>query len=405
MKRFAKLGAAVVLFAGLSQSAVAGPIVPLDAVVQPTDRMIVPAQFTLQFGASDRKIRRNLRAQGYTEITIVGRQLARATAEACKGGVRYRIEIRSSGRIRRANEIGQCKRVVTIDDAEKILQEDGYRRISIEEVGDVPFIAIACKQGDRIRVRMNKFGEITGRRELGRCQQALRPDDIRVKLREDGYNRIEFTDRQLPRYVAEACRNNRRIRLTINRRGEIRNRQRIGRCDPPLRPRQIRANLEERGLDRIEIVDNRPPRYVVEACRGQKRVEITLGHYGKILREYRIGRCQQPLTRANLLVEMRKNGYRRVRFNTIPGTDYETEACRERKRFTTRWTQYGEVISERDRGPCVSPRLAQIVGRFEDRGLKKATVIIEGCRRGRKIRITVDEFTGDRLDRQRVGRC
>jgi len=405
LNKLAKCGAAVLLIAGLAYPANAGPLVPQIEASRANERIVVPAQFSIQFGASDSKIRRNLRRAGYTEIQITGRQLARATAEACKAGVRYRIQIRSSGAIRRANEIGRCQQIITIEQAERILEQDGYKRINITENGNIPYIAIACREGERIRIRMNKFGEITGRRTLGECQRALRPDDIRAKLREDGYDRIRFTDRQLPRYIAEACRNGRHLELTINRRGVIRNRKRIGRCDPPIRARDIAELLGERGLDRIEVIKDRPPRYVVEACREQKRVEVTLGKYGKILREYRIGSCRPPLTRADLLVEMRKSGYRKVKFNTIPGSDYETEACRERKRVLTRWTNYGEAINERERGRCVSPRLEDITGRFSDRGLKKVRLYVEGCRRGRKIRILIDEFTGDRLGRERVGRC
>jgi len=405
LRRLITLGAAGLLSACFTITAGAAPALPKLEKQQSIGLSIHEAQFTIQLGASDRKIRRNLRAEGYTEIEITGRQLARATAEACKDGIRYRLQIRSSGRIRRANEIGRCKQVITIEQAERILEEDGFKRINVTENGDIPYIAIACKNNERIRLRMNKFGEITGQRNLGECQRALRPDDIRAKLREDGYNRIVFTDRQLPRYVAEACRNNRKFELVMNRRGRIRDQKRIGRCEPPIKSGDIQELMTERGLDRIEIVDETPPRFVVEACRGLKRVEITLGKYGKILREYNVGRCPPALTRADLLVEMRKNGYRKIRFNTIPGKNYETEACRNRKRFVTRWSQYGEVTKERNRGSCVSPRLEDIVSRFTDRGLKDVTIMIEGCRRGRKIRMTLDEFTGDRLERNRVGRC
>ncbi len=405
MNRRAILSAAVLLFAGLALPANAASIVPKIDTNTRAESPLHQAQFTLQFGASDSKIRRNLRQQGYSEIEITGRQLARATAEACKEGVRYSLQIRSSGRIRRATEIGRCKQIITIEQAERQLEKEGYKRINITEQGSIPYIAIACRDNERVRLRIDKFGEVTGRRNLGECERALRPDDIRAKLRDDGFDRIRFTDRQLPRYVAEACRNGRQFELIINRRGVIRDRKRIGRCDPPLSASKIPEVLQERGLNRIEVIDKTPPRFVVEACRDLKRVEITLGRFGKILQEYNIGRCPAPLTRADLLVEMRKNGYRKVKFNTIPGTNYETESCRERKRLVTRWSQYGEVVNERDRGPCESPRLETIVDRFADRGLKNVEMVIEGCRRGRKIRVTIDPFTGDRLERTRLGRC
>ncbi|MEO0618032.1 MAG: hypothetical protein AAFZ01_02000 [Pseudomonadota bacterium] len=365
----------------------------------------VPAQFNIQLGPSDQRIRRILRDRGYTEIEITKRSFTRVTAEACKDGVRYELRLTNRGSDRGTGRIGTCKQVITLAEAEKQLQDEGYRRINITEQGDIPYIAIACRDGERIRLRINKFGEVTGRRELGSCRKALTPDDVRAKLRDDGYNRIRFTDRQLPRYVAEACRNNRKFELTINRTGRVRNSKRIGRCAPPLTAATLEKSLIDRGLDRIEVIDSRPPRFVAEACRDQRRVELTIGRFGKILQEYGIGRCRPPLSRAQLLVVMRENGYRKVKFNTIPGTNYQTESCRKRKRMLTQWTQYGEVIDEKDRGPCVSPRLEQVTDRLADRGMKDLVMYVEGCRRGRKVRVTIDALTGDRLNRERIGRC
>ncbi|MEL6289841.1 MAG: hypothetical protein AAFQ42_10225 [Pseudomonadota bacterium] len=409
MQRFLTASVAAALLAFGTTGALAAPgssgATSVASSVDAQDGMVTRAQFSIQLGGSETRIRRILRERGYTDIVITKRSFTRTTAEACRDGVRYELRLSNSGADRGTGRIGTCKQVITLEQAEQKLRDEGYKRINVTEQGDVPFIAIACRDGERIRLRINKFGETTGQRDLGRCRQALSPDDVRAKLREDGYNRIRFTDRQLPRYVAEACLRNRKFELVLSNRGRIRDRKRIGRCDPPLTAASLPANLADRGFDRIEVVNGKPPRFLVEACRDLRRVELTVGRYGRILQEYNVGKCPPPLTRADLLTVLNKNGYRKVKFNTIPGSDYQTESCRERKKLLTRWSQYGEILDEKEQGRCVSPRLEQIVDRYDDRGLENLTMFIEGCRRGRKIRVEIDPSSGDRISRERVGRC
>ena len=58
----------------------------------------------------------------------------------------------------------------------------------------------------------------------------LPPHKIRHKLQNRGYNKIHFVDRHLPVYKANACKNNKRFRLNINRWGKVMWRTRIGWC-------------------------------------------------------------------------------------------------------------------------------------------------------------------------------
>jgi len=53
---------------------------------------------------------------------------------------------------------------------------------------------------------------------------------IRNKLRHRGFYKIRFTDRYLPVYKARACKNGKRIKMRINRWGEVTRRRQIGWC-------------------------------------------------------------------------------------------------------------------------------------------------------------------------------
>ncbi|MEL6289819.1 MAG: hypothetical protein AAFQ35_13700, partial [Pseudomonadota bacterium] len=93
--------------------------------------------------------------------------------------------------------------------------------------------------------------------------------EIRRRLQGDGFSQITFTDRRLPVYVAEACRNGNRVRLEINRRGQVRDRRRIGRCgaaDPAPTQQaalpEIRRTLQRDGFSQITFTDRRLPVYV-----------------------------------------------------------------------------------------------------------------------------------------------
>ncbi len=53
---------------------------------------------------------------------------------------------------------------------------------------------------------------------------------IRNKLRHRGFYKIRFTDRYLPVYKARACKHGKRFKMRINRWGEVMRRRQIGWC-------------------------------------------------------------------------------------------------------------------------------------------------------------------------------
>ncbi|MEL6374838.1 MAG: hypothetical protein AAFR04_12830 [Pseudomonadota bacterium] len=402
MKRFFALAGLTCGLAFTTGAVAAGPVAKPTNDAAP---LVHDAQITLEFGPNGDRTRRRLRQAGYSEITITKKGWSKTRAEGCKGGVKYRITIRTSGRIIGEERIGRCRAQITLADAERLLEKRGYRRINVEEQGDIPYLAIACRRGNKYRIFVNAYGDVDENRNLGPCRKALSPDAITARLRKDGYDRIRFTDRQLPRYVAEACRNNRRVQLTMNRRGRIRDERRIGACDPPITRADLAGIMDSRGFDRVSIVTGRPPRFELEACKGLDRMYVVLNRYGKATRSYRVGRCPPPLTRRQLFSKLTRAKYSRISFLPSPkDSEYLVIGCRGNKRYKTQFNAYGEVMNEDSIGGCTSPRIETVTERLVKRGFDEVKLFVEACKGRRLVRIGYNIF-GEEIERKRVGRC
>ncbi len=345
-----------------------------------------------------------LRQQGYSQIRIVKQTFTKLNFEACQDGVRYLVKMKGFGKVRSKTKIGECRRAISERQAQRILQEEGFRRIQIR-AAERGFAGRACRRGERFEVFVNRFGDVRQPRAIGPCQrQAMTPKQIRKKLRDDGFNRIRFTDRELPRYVVEACRRDRRVELVLSRRGEIRDRRRIGRCQPPIDPRDIAQVLRDKGYGRIKVIDNKLPRYVAEACKGNDRMELTLNRFGAVTDELRISSCRRALNPKQFIKVLRDRGYTRIRYRGQDGTDFLVRACLNNKRYRARFSQFGEALTRREAGPCRTPSLDSLAKRYRDRGVERILFYVEGCRRGVRYRTRVDAF-GDPISRERLGSC
>lgn len=364
---------------------------------------LAEAQVNFQIGISDDQVKRKLRASGHTELKIVKRSLSKIHVEACRDGKRLYLRLDQAGRILERSQRGTCRRTVSIDQAQQILRNSGYRRINIEQQRGA-YVAVACRDGQRQKVTMSRFGEITKQRNMGSCRPAMSPSDVTAQLQQQGYNRIKFTDDELPRYVARACRGDRRVELVLNRRGKIRDQFQIGKCDPPINPDQVPGILAKLGYDQVQLTDDKPPRYQAEACRGRDRIELTVNRFGKVVDQLTTGRCPAAVTQAQLANSLSRQGFRPVFVEPDANDTFTVNVCRDGKRILASFSKYGEILDQRNRGKCSLPTLDAIANRFDERGLSDAQFFIEGCRDGRRVRIRINPF-GERVARERLGRC
>ncbi|MEO0618250.1 MAG: hypothetical protein AAFZ01_03120 [Pseudomonadota bacterium] len=348
----------------------------------PIGARIIVAQAAL----SPQQVRNRLRGNGYRDIRFTDRTLPRYVAEACQRGRRFRLVINRRGQVRDRSRIGRCDVASTGNNVNRPdgavplrqirdrLRNGGYRNIRFTDRQLPRYVAEACLQGRKFRLVLNRRGQVRDRSRIGRCDtpnagggQTAALGDIRDRLRRNGWSAIRFTDRSLPRYVAEACRRGNRFRIELNRRGNIRFRQRIGRCrgaepvqQASLNPRDVRRILRARGFNRIRFTDRRLPRYQAEACKRDRRFELTINRFGQITDRRRRGRCRSDdraervsLPEIRDLLKARR--YYRIRFTDRELPGYAARACRNRNEFALRINRFGEVRSRRQVGSCVAP--------------------------------------------------
>ncbi len=345
-----------------------------------------------------------LREQGYSRIKITKQTFTKINFEACQDGVRYQVKMRAIGTVRSKTKIGECRQAISEQQAAKILRQEGFRRIEIR-AAERGFAGRACRRGERFEVFVNRFGDVRPPRSIGACRsQAFTPKQVRKMLREEGFSQITFTDRELPQYIVEACRRDRRVELVISGRGKIRDRRRIGRCQPPIHPRDIAKVLRDRGYSRIQVLDDKLPQYLAEACKGNDRMELTLNRFGQVSDEVRVGGCKRALNAKQFVKLLRDRGDRRIRYRGQDGTDFLVRACFKKKRYRARFSQFGEAITRREAGSCITPTLDSVAQRFQRRGIERLSFYVEGCRRGVRYKTRLDEF-GDPIDRVRIGKC
>lgn len=368
------------------------------------ETLVVRAQgFRIEFGVSDGMILSVLSANGYSAIKITKKQLTKARAEACKGGTRFDVEIGFDGRIRRAKPIGTCRPVISLDIARNILRQKGFRQIQLGPDG-AGFVATACRGNRRIRVLLDQYGDMRGEKIIGRCGGVLTKYDIAALLRAQGYSRVRAERAHRGNFRVEACRRDDKVTLLIGNDGVILREQRTGRCEPPIHPAVIPAILTRFGFTRIDIIDRQLPRYVAHACRAAQRVEISMNRYGEITGERSIGICELPLSAASLERKLREIGYDTVKIVKGRASGFVAEVCEDGARFRLELTVYGETISEKRLGNCPSRRVRTILKQVEKNGVTGATMYVIGCRNKKKVRIELDQY-GSIAGRKVIGRC
>ncbi len=364
---------------------------------------VLQAQFRIEFGVSDSIILGSLSSQGYSDIRITKKKLTKARAEACKGGIRYDVEVAFDGRIRRANEIGKCRSVINHEIARDILRQKGFRNIQLSPEG-AGFVAAACRGKRRFRVYLDQFGDIQREKVLGRCGGILTEYDIAALLRAQGYSRVRTKREPNGRFSVKACRRDDKVTLLVRKDGVIIREHRAGRCDPPIHPATIPALLARYGFSRIDIIDRQLPRYVAHACRDTQRLEISMNRFGEIVDERKIGYCVLPFSAADLKFKLRNNGYARIQIIEDRANGFVAEVCEGGSKLRLELTRYGETISQYQIGDCPSRRVKKILRQFEQNGMTGAKIFVEGCRNRKKLRIQLDEF-GIAAGRKVIGRC
>lgn len=367
----------------------------------------VEAQLRVQIGGSTALAKQTLVNNGYDQIDVYHQGFKTFRARACKNGVHYDVKLNRRGVLKGHNRIGKCQSILSLNKVEKRLQKQGYTRLSIDEQNGY-YVAVGCDaRGTRVRLAVNQFGQIERQRKFGQCEPIFDPSDIRPILRRAGYDRIIFRDRQLPWYVAHACRNNQRLELLLTRRGEVKRERRLGRCASPLHPSKIEAHLGKNGYKNVYVFDREGPTYGAEACQSRQLYDLKLNQFGEVKQRTALGRCAPPvLSEEDTRSKLQQAGYKRIELAALGGQrgGFNAKACLDGRTRAFYVTPFGELNKAKDVGACRSHSVLDVKKRLYSRGVRGANFYSEGCFSGTKFRFHFDEY-GDRIKREKVGSC
>ncbi|MEN0041954.1 MAG: hypothetical protein AAF764_11585, partial [Pseudomonadota bacterium] len=183
----------------------------------------------------------------------------------------------------------------------------------------------------------------------------------------------------------------------------LRGQQRVGTCRAAIDPQQIPDILADAGFDRIRVLQRRRTPYLAEACLGERLVEVSIDQYGEIRNRQRVGRCASAVSREDVIAQLQEAGYSNLDLKQSRD-GWRVNACRGVRRVTVRVDSYGDILSERNSGECQSQTVLDMLKTLESRGAEKLEAQVEGCFRGNRYRWVFDRL-GNRTGRERIGRC
>ncbi len=360
------------------------------------------AQLDLNLGGSNQDIKRRLRRQGYREIRITKTSFKNIRAEACFEGIRYAVKVRRlTGKIIRGNEIGKCRKPLSVQQVAAMLKKQGLYEISVAPAQRGNFIAKACAYGRYFRFDINRRGDVLNRQDIGECRRELDIAQVRQNLREQGFNRI----RVLGPSELEACLYGDKVRLRLGRGGLVRRQEVIGRCATPIDPQSLTARLRDLGYSRIKVTDDQLPVYKAQACRGNSLMNIRINRFGEVTSELNQGQCNPPLNRQQVVEMLQRRGATRITIRSQDRSGFTARACYKLEDRRYRIDPYGVILNRETVGRCTPPPLlSQVLDDFRARGVTDTRILVEGCRRGRRLRFEINEF-GEEINRERLGPC
>ena len=248
--------------------------------------------------------------------------------------------------------------------AEK-LEAEGYTQIEFQGRRLFGYVVNACQGGRLYRLSFDPLTVQRSKRVAGDCPtnapvgRPLSPEEVELVLRDEGYYRIRMTDRQLPGYAATACFDNREFQLSINRRGEIRDRRDVGACRGPAgggstTVEDVRQKLRALGFSQIQMISRDLPPTRVEACKSGRKYAIRLDRRGEIVSREFQGSCgdDQSLTVTELQDRLRQRSYYRFRLVREESSRVVFEACRSNRQFRLTMAKSGRILSRSAIGWC-----------------------------------------------------
>ncbi len=168
-----------------------------------------------------RNLAKVMREKGYDRVSIINAKPPRYQVEACSKNVRFDITLNQYGKITERNRIGECNPAVTPEQIAQLLRKEGFTRINIKQRQNGNFKISTCHQGYEKQIKLNRYGELLEEIDGNKCVSRS-VSQISDAMRERGFRKAKF--------FVEACRHGNKLRIELNRNGDLVGRERIGSC-------------------------------------------------------------------------------------------------------------------------------------------------------------------------------
>ena len=372
---------------------------------------MAPAAAQVQLGGDDRVIGAALEQDGYDSVRIVKRDFTIVRTHACKGDKKYLVKVSILGKITSSTELGPCdlrpvRARISERELRRSLRRQGFEDIQLEARGNRT-VAIACREGRRERLVFGRTGELLRRRAAGPCrstsQAGLDEKDLRSIMTREGYDRVEIVDGRRAPFIMQGCKEGTLNEVTIGRRGRVRGERRVGRCAPRLAAADLGKALAKEGYSQVKVLRARAP-FLVEACKGDRLLELSVSATGTVRSEDPIGRCPRSLTDEQLRAAMVAENMTQIELSRTD-SGWVGTVCVEDERTRIQYARNGDATSKRVIGRCPVASALEMMRTLESRGATRTELQIEGCFQNRRYRWTFDRL-GNRTGRVPVqGSC
>ncbi len=252
-------------------------------------------------GPSVEDVKEDLKRFGYSYV-VINRTASGFSGKACLKADYFKLTADRWADHTRKTNIGECPHGgLSRKEVRKLLADDDYTAVKFIDNTPPNYKVRACRDGDSYVMNIDRNGRIHGSYSDKRCGNAgYSLSRIRSNLNRADYKDIEFVDRKLPRYVAEVCQDRNRLSLTMNRWGEVSRQRKIGRCRRGVRVNQDQyvspwkkaaKVLETSGYHKISYrsTNKNTREHFFSACKGPKAYKLTVKRGEIVARRRRRG--------------------------------------------------------------------------------------------------------------------
>ncbi|MEM8749604.1 MAG: hypothetical protein AAGF28_04840 [Pseudomonadota bacterium] len=274
------------------------------------------------------QIQEALREQGYRRVEVIGNTPPFYTARGCRDGVRYRLRVNSRGRIESRRQDGNCapNTSITPEGLRQALRNSGYTRIKLVQTQRPPYQATACRDNQRVELTIGRRGNLRDERVVGRCREAINASDLTKVLKSKGYKEITVLRRNRLPYLAEACRRGDLLELRIDRFGDVSREERVGQCSIIITKEKLAEQLRNEGYSNFDLRETSRG-WETQACRGNERFALRYDRLGDRVSDRRVGTCRSQ-TVFDVLNTLQNRGARNTQLfveGCFRGTKYRWE--------------------------------------------------------------------------------